>query len=99
MYTIELGAVGERARARGLDAPAGWLRGIVALSGCVGQARCGISELEERSASAPQVRMQRECKPPGNFACGPKGAARCDGFEQSTRNEGKTIKIRLKTKQ
>eukprot|EP00965_Chrysotila_dentata_P081286 2684264-Pleurochrysis_carterae.AAC.1 len=27
----------------------------------------------------------------GNCACGPKGAASCVGFEQSTRDEGKKI--------
>eukprot|EP00965_Chrysotila_dentata_P258312 6213179-Pleurochrysis_carterae.AAC.1 len=37
----------------GLDAPMGWLW-VVAQSGCVGHARYGILELEERSASAPQ---------------------------------------------
>eukprot|EP00965_Chrysotila_dentata_P225337 6194690-Pleurochrysis_carterae.AAC.1 len=71
---------------RGLDAPAGG-SGMVALSGCVGHARYGVLELEERSASAPQVRMRRENEM-GNCACGPKGAARCVDFEHSTRDEG-----------
>eukprot|EP00965_Chrysotila_dentata_P209068 6185075-Pleurochrysis_carterae.AAC.1 len=62
--------------------------GSVTLSRCVRQARYGIPELEERSASAPQVSMRRKYKT-GNCACGPKGAVRCDGFEQSTRDEGK----------
>eukprot|EP00965_Chrysotila_dentata_P181233 5982707-Pleurochrysis_carterae.AAC.1 len=42
---------------------------MVALSGCVGHARYGIPELDERSLSAPQVSMRRECNM-GNCACG-----------------------------
>eukprot|EP00965_Chrysotila_dentata_P224111 6193987-Pleurochrysis_carterae.AAC.4 len=63
----------------------------MAQSGCVGHARYGILELEERSASAPQVRMRCNCKM-ANCACGQKGVARCEGFEQSARNEGKRAK-------
>eukprot|EP00965_Chrysotila_dentata_P064678 2144659-Pleurochrysis_carterae.AAC.1 len=84
---IQLRAIGERARVRGLDAPLGG-SGTVALSGCVGHAQYGPLELEERSASSPQKRMRRE-RNMGNCACGRKGTAGCVGFEQSTCDEGK----------
>eukprot|EP00965_Chrysotila_dentata_P174131 5748464-Pleurochrysis_carterae.AAC.1 len=64
-------AVGELARVRGLDESVGG-SGVVAMSGCVGHARCGTPQLEKRCASAPQVRMRRECKM-RNCACGPTG--------------------------
>eukprot|EP00965_Chrysotila_dentata_P040108 1331743-Pleurochrysis_carterae.AAC.5 len=60
------------------------------LLGCVGHARYGIPKLEERSASASQVRMRREYKM-GNCAYGPTGAARCDDFEYSTSDECKGV--------
>eukprot|EP00965_Chrysotila_dentata_P170692 5634844-Pleurochrysis_carterae.AAC.1 len=56
----------------------------------------GIPELEERSASAPQVRMRHECKM-GSCACRPKeAAARCAGFEQSTIDNGKKVSNRAR---
>eukprot|EP00965_Chrysotila_dentata_P073799 2437846-Pleurochrysis_carterae.AAC.2 len=81
----------------------GWthLRGgpsVVAQLDCVGHARYGIPELEKQSASALQVHMRRECKM-GNCASGPKGAARCDGFQKSTRDEGKRLMIVSRAKQ
>eukprot|EP00965_Chrysotila_dentata_P026591 881167-Pleurochrysis_carterae.AAC.1 len=32
----------------------------------------------------------------GNSECGPKGAARCDGFEYSSRDNGKKVNDRIR---
>eukprot|EP00965_Chrysotila_dentata_P158300 5229577-Pleurochrysis_carterae.AAC.2 len=45
---------------------------------------CGMPELKERENKM------------GNHACRPKGAARCVGCEQSTRDEGKKLNNRVR---
>eukprot|EP00965_Chrysotila_dentata_P119582 3953230-Pleurochrysis_carterae.AAC.1 len=66
--------------AEGWGSPARWLPvGGAAIRLC----RPCIQSLKNGALRAPQVRMRREYKM-GNCVCGPKAAARCDGFEYST---------------
>eukprot|EP00965_Chrysotila_dentata_P238223 6202371-Pleurochrysis_carterae.AAC.1 len=57
----------ERALAQGLGAATGWLR-VGGAQARLAMRAAGTPERRERSASAPQVRMQCDCNL-GNCAC------------------------------